>query len=83
MAIARNTLRVLSLERLGAVFHEITTPLSLTPRKFNLDKRVSMLNEDVIVDIFCFIEFGLYCMYNDIVDSHAHSYHTDGLGVSY
>ena len=32
---------MLSLERLGAVFHEITTPLSLTPRKFNLDKRVS------------------------------------------
>ena len=63
MAIARNTLRVLSLERLGAVFHEITTPLSLTPRKFNLDKRVSRY-DDKVFDIFVSLSsFHIECKY--------------------
>ena len=38
--MARNTLRVLSLERLGTVFNEVKVPLKYTPRKFILDPPV-------------------------------------------
>jgi len=34
VAISTNTLRILALEKLGAVFNQIATPLSFTPRKF-------------------------------------------------
>ena len=31
------TLRILALEKLGAVFNQISTPLKYTPRKFAVD----------------------------------------------
>lgn len=34
VAISTNTLRILALEKLGAVFNQITFPLEYTPRKF-------------------------------------------------
>ncbi|EDO49217.1 predicted protein [Nematostella vectensis] len=34
VAIAGNTLRILALEKLGAVFNQVATPLKYTPRKF-------------------------------------------------
>lgn len=34
VAISANTLRILALEKLGAVFNQISTPLEYTPRKF-------------------------------------------------
>ena len=34
MAISTNTLRILALEKLGAVFNQISHPLSYTPRRF-------------------------------------------------
>jgi splicing factor 3B subunit 3 len=34
VAISGNTLRVLALEKLGAVFNQVSTPLQYTPRKF-------------------------------------------------
>jgi len=34
VAIAGNTLRILALEKLGAVFNQVRNPLQLTPRKF-------------------------------------------------
>ncbi|XP_019638298.1 PREDICTED: splicing factor 3B subunit 3 [Branchiostoma belcheri] len=37
VAISANTLRILALEKLGAVFNQISTPLMYTPRKFVID----------------------------------------------
>ncbi|XP_064640228.1 splicing factor 3B subunit 3 [Lineus longissimus] len=34
VAISTNTLRILALEKLGAVFNQVATPLQFTPRKF-------------------------------------------------
>ncbi|KAG1692941.1 Splicing factor 3B subunit 3 [Nymphon striatum] len=34
VAISTNTLRILALEKLGAVFNQVATPLEYTPRKF-------------------------------------------------
>ncbi|KAJ7365143.1 Splicing factor 3B subunit 3 [Desmophyllum pertusum] len=34
VAISANTLRILALEKLGAVFNQVATPLQYTPRKF-------------------------------------------------
>lgn len=34
MAISSNTLRILALEKLGAVFNQTFVPLDYTPRKF-------------------------------------------------
>lgn len=34
VAISANTLRILALEKLGAVFNQVSTPLEYTPRKF-------------------------------------------------
>ncbi|XP_072013068.1 splicing factor 3B subunit 3-like [Amphiura filiformis] len=34
VAISTNTLRILALEKLGAVFNQVSTPLKYTPRKF-------------------------------------------------
>lgn len=34
VAISTNTLRILALEKLGAVFNQVSTPLQYTPRKF-------------------------------------------------
>ncbi|CAN7948373.1 unnamed protein product, partial [Ixodes hexagonus] len=34
VAISTNTLRILALEKLGAVFNQVSTPLEYTPRKF-------------------------------------------------
>lgn len=34
VAISSNTLRILALEKLGAVFNQVATPLQYTPRKF-------------------------------------------------
>ena len=33
VAIAGNTLRILSLEKLGVIFNQVATPLQYTPRK--------------------------------------------------
>ena len=40
VAVARNTLRVLALERLGTVFNETSMPLKYTPRKYVHEPRV-------------------------------------------
>jgi len=37
VAISTNTLRILALEKLGAVFNQVATPLKYTPRKFTID----------------------------------------------
>ena len=34
VAIAGNTLRILALEKLGAIFNQVRNPLGKTPRKF-------------------------------------------------
>ncbi|XP_071784938.1 splicing factor 3B subunit 3-like [Asterias amurensis] len=34
VAISTNTLRILALEKLGAVFNQVSTPLTYTPRRF-------------------------------------------------
>ena len=34
VAISTNTLRILALEKLGAVFNQVTMPIKYTPRKF-------------------------------------------------
>ena len=36
VAIASNTLRILSLEKLGVVFNQVSTPLQLTPRRLTV-----------------------------------------------
>lgn len=36
VAIAANTLRILSLEKLGIIFNQVATPLQYTPRKLEL-----------------------------------------------
>ncbi len=40
VAIARNTLRILALERLGTVFNQVVTPLQYTPRKLVVEPKV-------------------------------------------
>lgn len=47
VAIARDSLRILSLERLGAVFNTTKTKLPHTPRKFAVDEASSTL---IVVD---------------------------------
>lgn len=37
MAVAKSSLRILTLERLGEVFNQSTVPLRYTPRGFALD----------------------------------------------
>ena len=41
VAISTNTLRILALEKLGAVFNQVTMPLKYTPRKFVIDEESS------------------------------------------
>lgn len=36
VAIAANTLRILSLEKLGVIFNQVATPLQYTPRKLEI-----------------------------------------------
>ena len=36
VAIASNTLRILSLEKLGVIFNQVATPLQYTPRKLEI-----------------------------------------------
>ena len=36
VAIAANTLRILSLEKLGIIFNQVATPLQYTPRKLEI-----------------------------------------------
>lgn len=43
VAISTNTLRILSLEKLGAVFNQITFPLEYTPRRFVVHTETSRL----------------------------------------
>lgn len=43
VAISTNTLRILALEKLGAVFNQVSYPLSYTPRKFVVHPRTSNL----------------------------------------
>ena len=56
VAIASNTLRILALEKLGAVFNQQSLQLELTPRKFLIDH---MSNNLIIVesDHNCFTDF--------------------------
>ena len=35
--------RILALEKLGAVFNQVSTPLKHTPRKFAIDQKTSSL----------------------------------------
>lgn len=41
VAISTNTLRILALEKLGAVFNQATMPIKYTPRKFMIDEESS------------------------------------------
>jgi splicing factor 3B subunit 3 len=43
VAISTNTLRILALEKLGAVFNQITFPLEYTPRRFVVHNETSHL----------------------------------------
>lgn len=43
VAISTNTLRILALEKLGAVFNQITFPLEYTPRRFAVHNDTSRL----------------------------------------
>lgn len=43
VAISTNTLRILALEKLGAVFNQITFPLEYTPRRFVIHAETSRL----------------------------------------
>merc|ERR1719334_2734491 len=43
VAISTNTLRILALEKLGAVFNQVAFPLSYTPRKFVVNSETSHL----------------------------------------
>lgn len=43
VAISTNTLRILALEKLGAVFNQITFPLEYTPRKFVVHSETARL----------------------------------------
>jgi splicing factor 3B subunit 3 len=43
VAISTNTLRILALEKLGAVFNQVATPLQYTPRKFVIHPETSNL----------------------------------------
>ncbi|XP_046843553.1 splicing factor 3B subunit 3-like [Xenia sp. Carnegie-2017] len=43
VAISANTLRILALEKLGAVFNQISHPLKYTPRKFVIDSESNSL----------------------------------------
>ncbi|XP_031565334.1 splicing factor 3B subunit 3-like [Actinia tenebrosa] len=43
VAISSNTLRILALEKLGAVFNQVATPLRYTPRKFVIHSPSSSL----------------------------------------
>lgn len=43
MAVSRNTLRILALEKLGAVFNSVTTPLQYTPRRFFVDETTGVI----------------------------------------
>ncbi|XP_015777088.1 PREDICTED: splicing factor 3B subunit 3-like [Acropora digitifera] len=43
VAISANTLRILALEKLGAVFNQVATPLRYTPRKFVIHPRSNNL----------------------------------------
>jgi splicing factor 3B subunit 3 len=43
VAISTNTLRILALEKLGAVFNQITFPLEYTPRRFVIHSETSRL----------------------------------------
>ncbi|XP_065186396.1 splicing factor 3B subunit 3-like [Sycon ciliatum] len=47
VAIAQNTLRILALEKLGAVFNQQSVPLQFTPRQFVID---SVSNNIVVVE---------------------------------
>lgn len=41
VAISTNTLRILALEKLGAVFNQISIPLEFTPRRFVIHPETS------------------------------------------
>jgi len=43
VAISTNTLRILALEKLGAVFNQITFPLEFTPRKFCIHESTRLI----------------------------------------
>ncbi|XP_074644658.1 splicing factor 3B subunit 3 [Tubulanus polymorphus] len=43
VAISTNTLRILALEKLGAVFNQVSTPLQYTPRRFVIHPESSNL----------------------------------------
>jgi len=43
VAISTNTLRILALEKLGAVFNQISFPLEYTPRRFVVHPETSKL----------------------------------------
>ncbi|EGD77940.1 splicing factor 3b subunit 3 [Salpingoeca rosetta] len=42
VAVAKNTLRILSLQNLGSIFNQSTIPLAYTPRKFFLDEKTAI-----------------------------------------
>ena len=43
MAISTNTLHILALEKLGAVFNQVAFPLEFTPRKFLVHPESGMM----------------------------------------
>lgn len=43
MAISTSTLRILALEKLGAVFNQVAFPLDFTPRKFVVHPESGMM----------------------------------------
>eukprot|EP00047_Mylnosiga_fluctuans_P012671 m.27271 g.27271 ORF g.27271 m.27271 type:complete len:1191 (+) comp4410_c0_seq1:3-3575(+) len=43
VAIARHTLRIISVSRLGAIFNQVSSPLTFTPRKMTIDTRTNFI----------------------------------------
>lgn len=41
VAISKDTLRILSVDKLGSIFNQTSIPLAMTPRKFELDDKSS------------------------------------------
>lgn len=49
MAVAKNTLRILTLERLGETFNQQSCPLRYTPRKFIIHPEHKVCSLSVLV----------------------------------
>lgn len=59
VAIAANTLRILSLEKLGVIFNQVATPLQYTPRKLEIHPPTGWTSGIRTSQLTCFISRSL------------------------